>query len=426
MKLSRVEIHGFKSFAQRTELNFDKGITGIVGPNGSGKSNIADAVRWVLGEQSAKILRGSKMEDVIFNGTQTRKPLPYCEVSLQFDNEDRALNSPYSEVLVTRRVYRNGEGEYFLNRSNCRLRDILELFRDTGIGKEGYSIIGQGRIEEILSTKGEERREVFEEAAGIVTFRVRKEQAERKLDKTRENLNRVNDIIDEISARIEPLASQAKTAQEFLSLSKHLRQLEVDSYLIRHDKLYKRLSSLKELTDGLEAAIQSHDIQLKELTQLRISQESMLELLEEQDKEAKDAFNQAQENRHNSEQEIQTHQNKLAALALEVLRLAEQLKEDEDSIIDLRLLFSQNENERLARLEQQKDAEIKLKLDEEHLAALLHEADEAEENLDIHKGKIITALTQMSDAKSMQARQQTMLTQMQERIKEIIQQKDSM
>ena len=236
MKLSRVEIHGFKSFAQRTELNFDKGITGIVGPNGSGKSNIADAVRCVLGEQSAKILRGSKMEDVIFNGTQTRKPLPYCEVSLQFDNEDRALNSPYSEVLVTRRVYRNGEGEYFLNRSNCRLRDILELFRDTGIGKEDYSIIGQGRIEEILSTKGEERREVFEEAAGIVTFRVRKEQAERKLDKTRENLNRVNDIIDEISARIEPLASQAKTAQEFLSLSKHLSQLEVDSYLIRLDK----------------------------------------------------------------------------------------------------------------------------------------------------------------------------------------------
>lgn len=426
MKLSRVEIHGFKSFAQRTELNFDKGITGIVGPNGSGKSNIADAVRWVLGEQSAKILRGSKMEDVIFNGTQTRKPLPYCEVSLQFDNEDRALNSPYSEVLVTRRVYRNGEGEYFLNRSNCRLRDILELFRDTGIGKEGYSIIGQGRIEEILSTKGEERREVFEEAAGIVTFRVRKEQAERKLDKTRENLNRVNDIIDEISARIEPLASQAKTAQEFLSLSKHLRQLEVDSYLIRHDKLYKRLNSLKELTDGLESAIQSHDIQLKELSQLRSLQESMLELLEEQDKEAKDTFNQAQENRHSSEQEVQTHQNKLAALELEEQRLAEQLKKDEDSIIDLRLLFSQNENERLARLEQQKNAVTKLKLDEKHLAALLHEADEAEENLDIHKGKIITALTQMSDAKSMQARQQTMLAQMQERIKEIIQQKDSM
>ena len=137
MKLSRVEIQGFKSFAQRTELSFDSGITGIVGPNGSGKSNIADAVRWVLGEQSAKILRGAKMEDVIFNGTQTRKPLPYCEVSLQFDNDDKALNSPYSEVLVTRRVYRSGEGEYFLNRVNCRLRDVLELFRDTGIGKEG-------------------------------------------------------------------------------------------------------------------------------------------------------------------------------------------------------------------------------------------------------------------------------------------------
>ena len=171
MRLKKLELYGFKSFAQRTEIVLNEGITAIVGPNGSGKSNIGDAVRWVLGEQSAKTLRGASMQDVIFNGTEKRKPLSYCEVSLVFDNEDRSLPLDFAEVMVTRRVYRSGESEYFLNRATCRLKDVVDLFRDTGIGKEGYSIIGQGRIDEILSRKGEDRRLVFEEAAGIVKFR---------------------------------------------------------------------------------------------------------------------------------------------------------------------------------------------------------------------------------------------------------------
>lgn len=424
MKLSRVDIYGFKSFAQRTELHFDKGITGIVGPNGSGKSNIADAVRWVLGEQSAKILRGSKMEDVIFNGTQTKKALPYCEVSLQFDNEDRALNSPYSEVLVTRRVYRNGEGEYFLNRSNCRLRDVLELFRDTGIGKEGYSIIGQGRIEEILSTKGEERRQVFEEAAGIVTFRVRKEEAERKLNKTRENLIRVNDLIDEISDRIGPLSEQAKTAQEYLSLSEQLRGLEVNSYLLRHDRLYNRLSSMKDLTRSIQATVQSNDLKLHELSRLRISQENLLETLEDQDKEAKNAYNQALEHHRSIEQQVQNRKNQLITLQLDEDRFEQGLNKNSAAISDLRSLFSQNENEGLTQFELQREAEAICKQDSVSLAALLNDAKFAEEKLDTHKTKIITALTRMSDAKSTQTRQQTMLAQMQERIEDISAQND--
>ena len=184
MHLKRLELYGFKSFAQRTTIEFNDGITGIVGPNGSGKSNIGDAVRWVLGEQSAKTLRGASMSDVIFNGTQKRKPLGYCEVSLVFDNEDGGLKTDLSEVVVTRRVYRSGEGEYYLNRAACRLKDIVDLFRDTGIGREGYSIIGQGRIDDILSRKSEDRRQVFEEAAGIVKFRARKEEADRKLERT--------------------------------------------------------------------------------------------------------------------------------------------------------------------------------------------------------------------------------------------------
>ena len=186
----------------------------LIGPNGSGKSNIGDAVRWVLGEQSAKILRGASMQDVIFGGTQRRKPLSYCEVSLVFDNEDRSLPLDYAEIQVTRRVYRSGESEYFLNRSSCRLKDVVDLFRDTGIGKEGYSIIGQGRIDEILSARSEDRRQVFEEAAGIAKYRYRKSEAERKLEKTDDNLARVTDILSEIEGRVGPLERAHQEAHQ--------------------------------------------------------------------------------------------------------------------------------------------------------------------------------------------------------------------
>ena len=244
MRLKRLELYGFKSFAQRTEIVFNQGITGIVGPNGSGKSNIADAVRWVLGEQSAKTLRGASMQDVIFSGTQKRKPLGYCEVSLVFENEDRALALDYAEVMVTRRVYRNGDSEYYLNRASCRLKDVVDLFRDTGIGKEGYSIIGQGRIDEILSRKGEDRRLVFEEAAGIVKFKARKEEADKKLAHTLENMDRVNDILDELKRQLSPLEEQAKNARVYLDLSSELKVLDLNLFLVRSGKMTARLRDL--------------------------------------------------------------------------------------------------------------------------------------------------------------------------------------
>lgn len=223
MKLKKLEIYGFKSFAQRTEVVFNGGITGIVGPNGSGKSNIGDAVKWVLGEQNPRELRGGSMQDVIFNGTEKRKKLAYAEVTLVFDNEDGALKTKFTEVAVTRRLYRNGDSEYYLNKTACRLKDIKELFYDTGVGKDGYSNIGQGRIDDILSNKSEDRREVFEEAAGISTFRVRKEEAERKLTRTLENLDRVNDILEELGGRIEPLHEQAQSALKYQELSGKLK-----------------------------------------------------------------------------------------------------------------------------------------------------------------------------------------------------------
>ena len=210
MYLKSIEIKGFKSFAERINLEFDKGIAAIVGPNGSGKSNIADAVRWVLGEQSIKNLRGSRMEDVIFAGTNNRKALGFAEVSITLDNGDGFLPIEYSEVVVTRRLFRSGESEYYLNRTGCRLKDINALFLDTGIGKEGYSIIGQGRIDEILSSKAEDRRKIFEEAAGIVKYKTRKDEAERKLQRTEENLLRLGTSLMNSKGRWVPFMNKAK------------------------------------------------------------------------------------------------------------------------------------------------------------------------------------------------------------------------
>ena len=233
MRLKKLIVHGFKSFADRVEVIFEDGITGVVGPNGCGKSNIADAIKWVLGEQSAKQLRGTKMEDVIFNGTEKRKRLAFCEVTLIFDNTDHALPIEFTEVSVTRRVYRSGEGEYKINGAACRLRDIVDLFRDTGIGKDGYSMIGQGRIDEILSVKSEDRRQVFEEAAGIVKYKVRKQDAQRRMDNTTANLNRVEDILSELTERVEPLKKQSEEAREYLNLRDELKGLDVNVFLLR-------------------------------------------------------------------------------------------------------------------------------------------------------------------------------------------------
>ena len=214
MYLKALEIQGFKSFPEKTVITFGEEITAIVGPNGSGKSNISDAIRWVMGEQSTRALRGGKMEDVIFGGTERRRQLGFAEVSLVLDNTAHFFPMEESEVMVTRRYYRSGESEYYINRRSVRLRDVNELFMDTGLGREGYSIIGQGKIDEILSVKSADRREVFEEAAGISRYRHRKEEAERRLERTQENLVRVSDKIDELELQVEPLRGQAEKARK--------------------------------------------------------------------------------------------------------------------------------------------------------------------------------------------------------------------
>lgn len=251
MYLKKLEMQGFKSFPDKISLEFTPGLTAIVGPNGSGKSNITDAVRWVLGEQSAKMLRGAKMEDVIFNGTDARKPLGFAEVSITFDNSDKQLNIEYDEVTVTRRVYRSGEGEYFINRASVRLRNIHELFMDTGLGRDGYSLIGQGKIDEILSNKSEDRRQVFEEAAGISKYKYRKLEAQRKLDGTQSNLERITDIVTELEDRLVPLQKQSEKAKIFLELSDRLKSLEAAVSIETIDALKRDAEKIEVSLRGL-------------------------------------------------------------------------------------------------------------------------------------------------------------------------------
>ena len=292
MYLKALEIQGFKSFPDKTVLTFGEDITAIVGPNGSGKSNISDAIRWVMGEQSTRALRGGKMEDVIFGGTAKRKQTGYAEVSLVLDNTSHIFDMEESEVMVTRRYYRSGESEYYINRRSVRLKDVNELFMDTGLGREGYSIIGQGKIDEILSAKSGERREIFEEAAGISKFRHRKDDAERKLERTVENLVRINDKIAELELQVEPLRDQAERAKKYLVLRDELRLLEISVWL-------ENLDALKAGARKLEADFRTAEAQRDEaraaLDALYAENEGIGERMREKDMEAEQVRGQAAE-----------------------------------------------------------------------------------------------------------------------------------
>ncbi len=310
MYLKSIEVQGFKSFAHKIKFDFHNGITGIVGPNGSGKSNVADAVRWVLGEQRIKQLRGGSMQDVIFSGTENRKPLSYASVAITLDNSDHQLMIDFEEVTVTRKLYRSGESEYLINGSSCRLKDVNELFYDTGIGKEGYSIIGQGQIDKILSGKPEERRELFDEAAGIVKFKRRKNMSVKKLEEERQNLLRVNDILAELEKQVGPLERQAETAREYLKKKEELKTYDINMFLLETERLEEQVrdmekklaitrteleetsrkyddmkteyESVEEQVDGIDASIEKAKGQLNETSMLKQQLENQIELLKEQ------------------------------------------------------------------------------------------------------------------------------------------------
>lgn len=426
MRLKKLEIYGFKSFADRTEIVFDQGITGIVGPNGSGKSNISDAVRWVLGEQNARSLRGGRMEDIIFGGTEKRKKLGYCEVSLTFENEDRALPVDFSEVCVTRRVYRNGESEYQLNKTACRLRDIIDLFRDTGIGKEGYSLIGQGRIDEILSAKSEDRRQVFEEAAGIVKYKVRKDEAERRMENTRQNLLRVEDILEELQAQLEPLQKQSETARRYIALREELRGLELNAFVVRSDRAKERIDALQKTIDGLQEAITEGERRTQENTQERAQQE---EAVSELDRQVSAAHAQVLD----LTRELEAREGENNVLRAEIAhaqqdeeRLGAQIDEADKRLEALRTLAESStgdEGSRSGLLDEGRAALAAL--EEELLGAQAH-AEEAEETLNAHKAAIIDAMNRLSDVRTTQTRLTTMRQSLEKRLEESLSQKGDM
>ncbi len=295
MYLKKIYVNGFKSFAEKTEIEVEKGITAIVGPNGSGKSNISDAIKWVLGEQSAKSLRGGKMDDVIFAGTAKRLPLGYAEVRLIFNNELGTIPLEYKEVSISRKLYRTGESEYYINKQQCRLKDIKELFMDTGIGREGYSFIGQGRVEDILSPNSDVRRQVFEEASGIVKYKVRKEESERKLEKTKNNLERAEDIIYELKERIEPLYEQSIRAQKFIEIRDNLKKYELNYLSHEYEKRSEQLKALKN----------QRDMSLEDKTRFQKRRDNYSEIIESQ----KEKINELQ-NKISETEELRDSKNK--------------------------------------------------------------------------------------------------------------------
>ena len=419
MRLKKLELYGFKSFAQRTEIVFNEGITGIVGPNGSGKSNIGDAVRWVLGEQSAKTLRGASMSDVIFNGTQKRKPLSYCEVSLIFDNDDRALPMDYAEVMVTRRVYRNGESEYYLNRATCRLKDIIDLFRDTGIGKEGYSIIGQGRIDEILSRRGEDRRQIFEEAAGIVKFKARKEEADKKLQRTLENAARVDDILEELNRQLKPLEEQAKAAREYIELSAELKILDLNLFLVRSDKAKERLAELDTELMNLRAVLSDTEMALAEKTQLRDAHQNEIAQLEEKITAARNGLMACAEAVHEAQNALSALNSRKETRQENRQRILDEQSDSQARLKELDDLFTRSEDEAQAQedLVHQAEAALeKAKADADEAAQRESDADEA---LEAHKAAIMNAMNRLNAVKNDQTRLKTMRSQMENRLAEI-------
>ena len=411
MYLKSIEIHGFKSFANKIVFQFHNGITGIVGPNGSGKSNVADAVRWVLGEQRIKQLRGASMQDVIFSGTETRKPLSYAYVAITLDNSDHQLAIDYDEVTVARRIYRSGESEYLINGTPCRLKDVNELFYDTGIGKEGYSIIGQGQIDKILSGKPEERRELFDEAAGIVKFKRRKAAAQTKLENEKQNLVRVNDILSELEKQVGPLEKQSEVAKVYLRKKEELKSLDINVFLLENKRLREQLASAEEKynlastelgetgekyegikeeyeriqqeIESLDAAIEAARERLTDTGLMRGKLEGEINVLKEQINSA-----------HGSENHLN---NRKAALEEEI---AGKEQEKQDILTDKKDTDTQ--------VQEIAEAAAKAKAD---LEAIQNKITELNNNIETGKNTIIGELNQRATIKSKMGRFDTMMEQ---------------
>ena len=390
MYLKRLELQGFKSFADKTILEFKPGITSVIGPNGSGKSNISDAIRWVLGEQSMKSLRGAKSEDIIFAGTQSRKSLGFAEVSIVIDNSDAKLPIEYSEVTVTRKLYRNGETGYFINKTPCRLKDILELFMDTGIGKDGYSIIGQGKIDEILSNKSEDRRHIFEEAAGIVKYRTRKQESEKKMEQTKLNLLRINDILTEIEGNIEPLKAQSEKAKQYLNLREELKNIEVGLF-VYNINTYKE--KLEQIIKDEEIMTSQRNTENEKLTSIQSLKDSLKQELDEITTQIEQMQNIGFESTNKIEKinsEIGISKERIQNNITNKERLESEIKELRIRIQELQEEEKQRQEKKANLFQNKEKFEEELKQKETELAKLTKTLSDKELEIEAKKQKIET------------------------------------
>ena len=419
MELKKLVIHGFKSFADRVELTFESGITGVVGPNGCGKSNISDAVRWVLGEQSAKTLRGAKMEDVIFGGTEKRRKQAFCEVTLIFDNQDHALSIDFAEVSVSRRVYRSGEGEYAINGAQCRLKDVVDLFRDTGIGRDGYSIIGQGRIDDILSQKSDDRRQVFEEAAGIVKYKARKTEAEKKMESSRLNLDRVEDILTELEERVEPLKRQADEAREYLALRDELKSLDLNIYLVRAVKYDEKLNELRIALSDADRELSRSNAELERLGWERDEMQLSLDRLELSSAEKRDRVQALIRDVEALEGERNLLEERIRNGAREKARLEAQLAGAMGGGGGVAERVEALEKELLEEAEALEISERSLAAREAELKSAEQSLSEREAKAEETKAEIIRAMNRLSDVKSQEARLSAMKSALERQIESL-------
>ncbi|MFA9465755.1 MAG: chromosome segregation protein SMC [Velocimicrobium sp.] len=411
MYLKSIEVHGFKSFAHKLVFEFHNGITAIVGPNGSGKSNVADAVRWVLGEQSAKQLRGSKMEDVIFSGTELKRPQGFAYVAITLDNLDHKLATEYEEVTVARRVYRSGESEYLINGSHCRLRDVQELFLDTGIGKEGYSIIGQGQIDKILSGRPEERRELFDEAAGIVKFKKRKASAQKNLELEQQNLCRIHDILSELEKQIDPLEKQSLVAREYLGLRDELKQFDVTMFLMEYDRIHSDLQDIEAKSKIAEKDIEesraNYEATKEEYEKLEQTLTKLNVRLDEKKNDSSESKIKKEklegEVKVLNEQIIATRQNRdhykerVAFVENEIKTKSKQLKEYQDKRDSMKHALS--------------EINVGQKQEEEKFLALQEKIEENRKSIEIFNAEIIDSLNESATIKSRLQHFETILEQ---------------
>ena len=421
MYLKSIEIQGFKSFANRILFEFHNGITGIVGPNGSGKSNVADAVRWVLGEQRVKQLRGGSMQDVIFAGTEIRKPQGFAYVAITLDNSDHQLPIDYDEVKVSRRLYRSGESEYKINGSACRLKDISELFYDTGIGKEGYSIIGQGQIDKILSGKPEERRELFDEAAGIVKFKRRKAIAQKKLEDEKQNLVRVSDILSELEKQVGPLAKQAETAKKYLALKEEQKRFDVNLFLLESEQSTKQLEDLKQKEAIVSGDLQDVTAQSEHLKETYAKLEQEVAQLDSALTEKRNQMNQAEMLKGNLEgqinvlkEQINTEKMNAEHIRSRIEAIGHSLEEKQEQIRKY-----QEDNAGIAESEQasramQETAEAALIALDENLMLMEQQIEDA-------RNRVIAGMSESASIHARDQRYEAMLEQVQVRRSEVCQ-----